>query len=288
MSDYSTAALIANISRRASIPVNQGLFEDADILALATDEMHTNVVPFVMSVSEDYFVAYEDFAVGDYKTGKETRIPIPSRAVGGKLTDVAEVTPDGYIRNLPRLDLEDVERNVLTGFRIEGNDVVLWDTTATTVRFYFYRRPADLCTVEAAGKVVTVGNDDTVILESSAPFSVGDVVDIVSPKQPFQTKATVTVLGVTATTVLLSSNADVEVGDFIAPEGEAPVPQLPVEFHKYLAQATAVKCLESMNDANALKNAQGKLEELRKALVHVINPRIDGAPKKISPRGLWG
>ena len=81
---YTTTDLLAAIKRRAQLPDANGALTDADILALATPAMRTQIQPLIRSVREDYAVVSEVQTV----VADQQQYPIPSRAEGGSVRDV--------------------------------------------------------------------------------------------------------------------------------------------------------------------------------------------------------
>ena len=71
MSYMDTTELLASIKRRANIPDNQNTYTNADLLAMANEELIAHVVPFFMGLHEDHLLFEEDVALvasqSDYK-----------------------------------------------------------------------------------------------------------------------------------------------------------------------------------------------------------------------------
>jgi len=92
-------------------------------------------------------------------------------------------------------------------------------------------------------------------------------------------------------TVVLSSVDGISVGDYISDEGYSAIPQIPVEAMNYLAQLTAVACLEGLGDVPGMQAAQAIAEQYKQNLLIMISQRVDGSIKKVmNPDGglrLW-
>jgi hypothetical protein len=67
----------------------------------------------------------------------------------------------------------------------------------------------------------------------------------------------------------------------VADSGSNYHPQLNDEFHDYLAQRTAMRCMESIGHSEDLKNMSNKLQDLESAFIRAISPRERGDIKVI-------
>lgn len=287
---YTTDKLIDAIKRRASIPSTQALFTDQQFVDVANDEMEVTLVPALMAASEEFFVQYVDVEV-PASAGPYT-VEIPKQAVGMKLREIVWVDPStGSLRNLPRLELERVSANGIigdssySGFMIQGNKIILTpNTSGGTLRVYFFARPLNLCLLQDAGRVTSVDTVNNIIVLNNLPndWIVGDSVNVIGSSQPFATKvvsATITVLS--SPSVTLDTVEGISVGDYVSLEGYSPVPQLPVEAHKVLAQAAAVQCLQSMGDAQGMQVAAASLQKNLADMLNLIAPRVTGEVKRV-------
>lgn len=293
MPSYTTTELVAAIKRRGSLPTNQQLFTANDFINLANDEMELTIVPMLMSAREEYFVTYKDFTVTPSSTGPAV-FEIPADAVGMKLRNVCWVTPgNGVLSSIPFLSNEQIAAANydflnLSGFGVEGNKILLYPSTAQgtgTLRMYYMRRPLQLISTSAAGQVTSINTMANEVTLSFVPndWQVGDVVNFVNDKQPFDTKVvSLEITSLSSPTVGFASIEDIEVGQWCAQEGFSPIPQIPIEAHKVLAQATVVKCLEAMGDKEGMQVAEAKLQQNIEAMFKIIGPRVDGAPKKVT------
>lgn len=73
------------------------------------------------------------------------------------------------------------------------------------------------------------------------------------------------------------------VGDWLALEGQTPIPQIPVEFRPLLEQRVVVKLYELQGFLEKMKIAQKKLEELERSTFTLITPRVKSSTKVIHP-----
>lgn len=295
---YSVEELIENIKRRCSVPTSQLTFTPEDFTLLANDELQGSVVPLIMSTREEYFVDYIDVQAPQDGSGI---IDIPEDATGGKLRTVAYKqagTPLTLI-NLPRIDLDVVagvgfaNYNTLAGFFVQGNQLVLYPQTSvptgTVIRMYYYKRTLVLAAPSRYGQVVDIDVDTKTVQLSFVPYdwTVGTKLNSVSSKPPFAVSSSeITITSVSAPSVTLDSVEGIEIGDYISDLGFSAIPQVPIEAHAYLAQLTAVKCLEGLGDREGMMAAQQKADLLKQSLLVMISQRVDGSPKKVvNPSG---
>lgn len=286
--DYSTAALITTVKRIASVPTSQKLLKNDAFIGILNDELQATLVPEIMSVREEYFVAYIDHVIASHSV--DFLVDIPSNAIGGKLREVAWVDNNGCLNKLPRIDLEadNNQRNGgVSGFRIQDNSIVLSPSSGGTLRVFYFKRPNELIETSQAAKIIAI-NGNEIQVNSSIPTSwiVGEKLNTISVVQPFQNKATnLTIVNVSFPIVEVDSVVGVSVGDWICMEGYSPIPQVPVEAHRVLAQLAAAKCLEALGDDKVVV-AQKQAIKLMENLFKVINPRIDASPKRIVGAGI--
>ena len=69
--------LLTGVKRRVTIPANQNLWNDDDILAAADDSISLEIIPLILSVRQEYFVTvHTENTVAD-----QARYNIPHRAI---------------------------------------------------------------------------------------------------------------------------------------------------------------------------------------------------------------
>lgn len=298
---YNTEDLIKNIKLSCSVPTSQLTYTDSDFTDIANRCLQTKVVPLVMSTREEFFVEYED--VGTTADGV---IPIPGNAVGSKLRTVSFVQQENplVLVNLPRINL-DVVAGVgffnfatLAGFYVQGNDLVLYPNTAVPVnsrlRLYYYRRTLHLAAPEEYGRVTAIDVDAKTVTLNNIPVDwvVGSELNSVASTPNFKvTSILTTITALNAPSITLDSVEGISVGDYLSFEGFSAIPQIPIEAHNFLAQVSAVDCLEGLGDRAGMQVAQAKADQLEKSLLVMISNRVDGSPKKlVNPDGgmrLW-
>lgn len=162
-----TGDLIRSIKRRAFIPNSQETFTDEDLLEMATEEVNIGLVPLIQRMHEEHLVYYTEI---ELEQGKR-RYPIPARAHGNKLRDVALVDENDNVFEMHRYSLNEISDFTNTtsyintrGFYIENNDVILVNfdvNIGNKLRLYFYMRPNHLVKEELGAIVesITITNE---------------------------------------------------------------------------------------------------------------------------------
>lgn len=279
--------LIDDIKRRVTVPTNQNLFSTTDFIEFLNDEMFTNIVPFIMAAREEYFVTYEDAAL----VANQDAYNIPEEAIGAKVRDIWLVDSAGNIENVPQLSLEEVSNTTAYdstfGFYPRGNKIVLVPTptgTGKTLRIHYYRRPNRLAYTTSGGYVTAIDTGTNTLTLSSVPTSwtTGTKVDIQSDSLHYDLVFdNESLTGVAGTNVTIADVTGIALGDYVYAHGYSAIPMLPADVHPILAQAAAVKCLEALGDHEAYQVAERKYQMMLQNLSKLIEPRVDGASKKI-------
>lgn len=294
----TTTDLIEDISTRAAIPNNQDTFTQNQILRYADDETRDGVVPFLITVKEDYLVSFEDITL----VANRQKYRIPSRAVGNKVRDLFIVDTGGNLAPLPRIEFYQkrfIPQNLGTyAYNFRGDWIELnpipTSSVSDKIRAYYYRRPNRLVLPSQAGVISAINTSTKTLTLSSGigNFTPSNLIDIVSAKASFLSYGDdLAITTVAGNDIVLTDDIPdyVEVGDYVCLAGTTPVPQLPVEMHALLAQRVAIKILEAQGDDRGARLSQAKLEEAEKALQTVVSPRDDGLPQKIiAPDDMYG
>lgn len=297
---FDSTQLIAAVKRKVSIPSTQSLFTNEDFIELADEALHSIIVPLIQSVVEEYFVHVEDFTV----TPTNNFIEIPTEASGLRLREIYEIDQMGgsIISSVRRVALDTLANSVFgyrggyssqSCFYLQNSQVMFYPlpTAAHYFRVLFYKSPNHLVQVIAGGTVTAITPaSNTITLNSSPNWDIGNKLDVMIPQVPFNLrKEDVTIVSKAGFDIVLSAAdfASIAVGDLVYLAGEAPVAQyIPAEAWFLLVQATSMRCLESLADANALKASYATFNEMKKNLLTLINPRIVGDVKKVSKR-VW-
>jgi len=294
---FTSNVLIESVKRRASIPVAQVTFQPADFLAFADEEISIGMLPSILKVHEDYLLYTDEVPLA----ASTSRYVIPHRSIGNKLREVAYLDNNDNIREMTRINREDLPANSgssnnLYTYYIENNEVVIYPyilgAVTGSLLFSYYLRPNQMVTEDRVSIITSINRTTGEIFVNSIPsmFSVNSTYDFINSKSPFNTlKISTAVTGVnTITNVITVAIVNIpdrlSVGDYINLQEETIVPQIPQDLHVVLAHRVAARCLEAIGDTEGLTNANAKLSEMEMNTANLIENRVEGSPRKIINR----
>jgi hypothetical protein len=298
---FDTTELLASIRQRGMLAgATADGTADADLLRVATEELRSSLVPQILALREEMFVKSSAQSL----VSAQRAYRIPTRAAGGKLNRVYLLDADGRERLLVHIEPSLQAAFPLSGtpsaFYAEGNSIVLVPTpgpgdTALRLGTSYYLRPSQLVATSAAGQITAVNaGAGTVDVSSSAwiTFSTSQRFDFVraGDGEPLDLDVAASSFTPGPNRFLFSPASLVpsglQVGDYISFAGQSPVPYLPEDLLPWLAQAAAVKLLESLNDSEGLIAAREQLTRLEQNAVTLLNPRVDSEPRIFSDNTL--
>jgi len=287
---HTTAEFLSSVNRRSFAPTGQTTFETADILEIGNEEIKSTILPEILSIREEYFVHYTDYAI----TANQAAYDIPARAVGMICREVHYLDSAGSVSDLDRMEPEDVDHTSLTeaiprAFYLRNNQIMLHRTPSTTqgtLRVYFFLRPGDLIESSAGATITAIDTGTNVVTVGTivSTWATGDIFDLISKQggheyRDFDLTST-TVSGSDITFSSLPST--LSVGDYVALQGQSQVIQLPPDYQPCLAQAVAAFILDNMNLPGSEK-AYARLSKMLNAAKDMISPRVQGAPRAVLP-----
>lgn len=276
MATQTTSDLLASIKSRTLMPTSQNTFTDLQLLALADDELASELLPIILSTREDYYTTYKDFAAA-------ASLSIPARAVGMTLEDVVTVDSSGNETSVPQIDRTQQSRNAYFGFHLRGNKVVFSSTPTSTVRLYYPLSPSKLIKPSAAAQITDITGTDVTVASLPSTITTATSIDFVKRDPGYESlsldQSISSIASTTLTFALLPD--DLAVGDFVCLAGDSPVVQCPPELMPALAQGVAVKVLEALGDREGMAVAQGKLNRMQSAALSLLQPRVSGESKKV-------
>lgn len=297
---YTSDELIKSIKRRALIPANQSTFVDTDFLAFADEEMNIGLMPSVLSMHEDYYLYTEDIPL----ISNQSKYPIPYRATGNKLREVAFSDQANTISEMTRIGIGDLPfYNTSSGvnrtyaYYIANNEICLVPestviSTGATLRVSFYLRPNSLVLLKDVATITSIDRTTGMIQVSNLPttFNINNLVDLVqyrSPHKILKYDIQVVSINTISKTITLDPNdipQYLAVNDQICLAQQSAIPQLPSDLHVVLAHRAAARCLEALGDTEGLQNANQKLAEMEQKMMNLIDNRVEDAPQKIVNR----
>ncbi|HEY9661986.1 MAG TPA: hypothetical protein V6C65_26315 [Allocoleopsis sp.] len=280
---FTTDYFVQQVIMKGTLP--GGRYENTEILASAYDVLLSQLVPLILDLREEYYVASESQAI----TAGTAEYPIPYRAFGLMLREVKRVY-NGTIQNLSQIDPSEITSAAVgtpTSFYLEGQSVVLYptpqSTDGSTLKLSYYRTPSKPVLTTAAALITNIDRV-TGIVTATPPTSwtSNDTFDFVSQRNGHKTlgTASATLTTVDMTFSLSDIPASLEVGDYISLTGEAPYLQMPDNSFGLMVQLTANEFLEDLGDAQPLQIGMGKAEQLKGIFVKSMSTRVLGEPKK--------
>lgn len=300
---YVVDNLITSLMLRGLPPQSQNTFTQDGFTQVLSEEMQSNIVPLIDSVSEEFFVTYSDQAY----VPSTTFYAIPYRAVGNKLRDIVWVDSTGLEIPIPRLRPEDIKMTVLGvryqpapyGYFLKDDGVQLFlgspSPTAPsypTIRMKYFRRPSILTLSTNCGQITAINGNQVTLSFVPTSWTTSNTFDIIKGTPNFVSRgddlAITSIVGFVVTFSALPST--VTVGDWVALSNYSPIPQIPVEGHLLLAQYGACKVLEAMGDLQGLSAAMQKINGspdapgMREQFLNIITPRVEGGPIKLVSR----
>lgn len=295
--NYTADQLVEDVKALAILPNSQLLLDPEEILRMMNFQMRASLVPLIDSAAEEFFVHYEDI---DYDPSVST-YGIPTRAVGTKLRDVVFVDSAGNEVAIPRLRPEQIKTGYqygigynfgMYGFFLKDQSIVLFignpsgTSSYPTLRLKYFRRPSDCVSVNDCGQITQIDTVAKQVTVDNAPphWTSSLLFDFVKGSPHFTSKGDSLALTAIAGNTLTFADAlpdDLVVGDWVAEEGETPIPQVPYEAFPLLTQLTIVKTLEANRDTEGMKNALATMEEMKTSFLQIISPRVDGSPVKL-------
>lgn len=281
--DFTSTGIIEQVIRKGSVPENQTLFSNADILNFVNEELQNKIVPYVTAIKEDYFL-YEK----NYNADGTKEYLIPQNSIGNKIKSISVWNTDGkYVRQVPRIEYNTLFSTV-DGYYIFNNKIIFYPRAieSNLIKIAYYKRPnvitEDYFKItnisQGANTTFTVSSDPTGII------SPNDYIDISSKNSPFNTILNTQVISVTSTTIVVALNSECQIGDCISLEGYSAFAQIPQEIVSLLVQASIVKIMESMGDYNGFQAAIATYQQMENDNRILISQRTEFPVRKILGR----
>jgi hypothetical protein len=291
---YDIDSLIAQVYRMESVATSSQTFNEQDVIEFLNIELQSSVTPIIQSVNEEFAVMSYDLSVMPLPAS----VRIPSEATGARLRSVQLISAQGFIQNVPRLN-PDKLGSVLAwnaGFYIKNNELVSYPVAPTfqgTLRLNYFRRSNMLVAMNTAGRILSIDTISNTVSLDNAPigaWTTGTKLDAIIGDSPFDFRAQ-SIVATSALGAVIALPpaviAELEVGDYLALEGQTPVAQfIPAEATFLLCQLAGARCLQAMGDTEGYKVAAAKAAEMQHHLINLISDRIEGQPKRLVSAGM--
>lgn len=287
-----TTKLISNIKRRVTMPVNQRLLEDEDILEICDNVIMEKMLPEIISLRQNYFVTSSDVSLTD---GVDT-YSIPYRAIGRTLRDLKVKFSDGSKSDLSLIDIEDEHyfgkaSSIPNGFYFKGDKIVLIPAPSAglTLELWWEMPPNKLVVDTEAAKVVSSTGDDITVVSIPTGITTSVEIDLIEGKPGFSTYAyDLPISNITGNTISFASgaldNLNISAGDYISLIETSPLVQLPRECTPFLETLASRRVLQAIGDFEGLKMLSPDEDDDLKQMRRLLEPRIKGEATKIINR----
>ena len=285
---YTTSNLISAVERRSFSPANSETFSQAEILAIASEELQSTIIPALINLREDFLVITETTSI----TANTSEYAIPTRAYSGLIREV-KLTRGNQIKDLYRMESDQItttRTGIPEAFYLKGNNIVLYPTPGSadhSLRVDYFLTPQDLVLPSATAIITAINTSTNVVSFSSIPdtFTTGASHDFIKANGEH------VVISVDNTNTLVSGTditfsslpSDLAVGDYVSLAGENSLISLPVNMRNVLAQMTAARLLIAQSAEGARESYQ-IAEKMLQDAIKVLNPRVQGAVRHLLPK----
>lgn len=282
---FDAAYFLSQVKLKASPP--QDRFGDPEILQLANDCMISHVVPLIVSLKEEYYVEYEDQSL----VALHASYPIPYRALGLSLREVKKVRATDIL-DLDRISPEEITTSVESdntqGFYVQGQDVVIYPTPATSqdsLRCYYFLTPNRIVSMTECAAITAIDRTTGVITATPpTAWTTASRLDFTSQRNGHKTLGRDILPTAITTSDITFALADIPstllVGDYVSLAGETPYLQCPDVCFDFTVRLVVNELLESMGAQAELQAGMAKADKLQSNIVGLLTNRVTGAPKR--------
>lgn len=284
---YTTSDLLTLIKLLGHVPQSNSTFTASNLLTLADFELQTSVAAMLKQANEGYWQA-----VVEYDQDASGRYPMPGDAVASAIY-VLQVRNGQAIWPVSRQQVSEMTTTTFPSvgnwsYYIQNNTFVLLPVDFDgLLRVTYERRPSKLVPVTSCATVSSIVGQVVTVSSLPTGWVNGNVLDLQACQPQFDTLGVCEISNIAGTDLTLVGDlGDLAIGDFLCLQGQSCVPQIPIEFHQLLAQRVVCKIYELQGYLDKMKAAKAVLAEMERALIALITPRTQAAPKVVNPS--WG
>lgn len=288
MYTFTNSDLITVIKTKSAVPENNSDWSDQTILDLANEVVKDTLLPLIIKLREEYYVFPESVSV----VSGTAKYRVNPRFIGSMYRDVQLVNGTQLI-SLPQISPEDVVSTATgtpSAFYMQGANLCLYPTpnASFTLNNTGYIRPSKLTELANCAKISAIDTVTFQITVDAIPstWTAGTVVDFVkgTPGYEILSIDSSIVLASGYTITFSSLPSGLAIGDYVAPFGTTPIPNIPDELQSVLAEFTVAKILKSMGQNDEANIANQTASSLLDNVTSMLKPRIAGANKKFKTR----
>lgn len=284
----STNKILASVKRRILAPTSNDTFKDDDLIEFLNEEMNIGLVPTILQMKDEYLVYKELVPI----EASKYNYPIPTRAIGNKLREVAMSTDGIDEVNLTRIQIDSktaghIGRGSSNQFFVQGNNICLFPNTGAAgyLVFYYYMRPNFLVKDNAVAIISNIDRTTGTITVENLPSTYTtsqkyDFVNYQAPNNILTIENSILGINTLTKTITISPSlipVELKVGDHIPLAGETCLPNVPSELQSILAQRVGIRVLEALGDTNGVTMAKDKLNEMEGKLGLLLDNRVEGS-----------
>lgn len=277
--DFTCAGLIEQVKRKSSIPDNQTLYTNSDLIKFLNEELQNKIVPYIASIMEDYFLAEKTYTAD----GNTKEYFIPPDSIGNKIKSISIWNDSVQLNQQPRLDYNNLVSTV-SGYYIFNNKIIFYPKAimSNIIKISYYKRPNII--TDSYFKITGISNGvNTTLTVDIDPTALvnGTAIDIVSKNSPFVLLLNTTVTSTTTTTIVIPLTTLLSVGDYVSIEGTSAFPQIPQEIIPLLVQAVEIRLMESIGDYNGFQASVATYQQMSTDNMLLISTRNEYPVRKL-------
>lgn len=289
--------LITQVQYTALVPNSQSQFQSPQILAYMNNEMRLNVGSFIKSIQEEYFIASLQYPVqagGSYT--------IPQRCMGGAMRQIVLVDSSGNWIDITKMALEDIVITSYTfytlpiwnyGYYMMNDKAYLFPQngntqTQYTLQINYERQPNELLLSTSCGQITAInsGTKQVTVNFVDPAWTTSTTFDIIQNLPQFTSiQDDQTITNISGNILTFSSlPTGLAVGQWVAPSGMSPIPQIPYACFPILVLRTAIRIGVALGDAQLVSTLKDDLVKAEEAAMKMLTPRVENDQKIIVNR----
>ncbi len=270
--DFTASTLIARARTMGWLPSSPDSASDAEILAMMTSDSRLGLAALIRSIDGQYGAEYVSV------TSSSSGVELPAHVSAQNLVAVEYLwtTSNTYAR-LPQIrpDSPDIlHAPTPAGWYLVGSRLFIAPTSwVGTFRLLFQALAPVLVASTDAVQIATVASSTTVTVAANpSAWGTSLTLDVIRNAPGGEAIVRGTSVTRSSTTYTFPSTSGFSVGDWLALEGESPVPALSVE----LAELLALRVAATLASASGAPNSRALMklaEDGTKAALELIAPR---------------
>lgn len=263
----------------------QTQLSNAEILSIADNTLLLRILPHLIRINEGYTLVKEDFPF----VASKAKYALPKYAMFNIIHFVERISngmsyrlqPVPSERTYMRYDSQTGDPQM---YDFIGNYIEFYpppQTSASSYRMQYYRRPGRLVETSAAAKILSVNKVNGEVTYTAVPpstFTASSTHDFYSSTSPFvrlNTNVTATAIAANVQTFPVASVQDLSPNDYVCLLDETVYPDLPIELYDFFAELIVLRLAKIQNDKTKYQYTDKEVQERIETLYAVIGQRHD-------------